>query len=53
MVLGLFRSIVVTLTYPRRNRVQAEIADAFDVSQPTISRTVTALVPVLGAVLSD
>jgi len=52
-ILGLFRSVVVTLTYLRRNRVQAEIAEAFDVSQPTISRTVTALVPVLGAVLSD
>ncbi len=52
-ILGLFRSIVVTLTYLRRNRVQAAIAEAFVVSQPTISRTVTALVPVLGAVLSD
>ena len=39
-ILGLCRSVVVTLTYLRRNRVQAEIAEAFEVSQPTISRRV-------------
>ena len=42
-VLGLFTSVVVALTYLRRNRVQAEIAEAFGVSQPTISRAVTAI----------
>jgi hypothetical protein len=42
-ILGLYKSVVVTLTYLRRNRVQAEIAEAFDVSQPTISRAITAL----------
>ena len=42
-ILGLYRSVVVTLTYLRRNRVQAEIAEAFEVSQPTISRAITAL----------
>jgi hypothetical protein len=52
-ILGLFRSVVVTLTYLRRNRVQAEIAEASGVSQPTISRAVTALTPLLGQVLAD
>ena len=34
---------MVTLTYLRRNRVQAEIAETFAVSQPTVSRAVAAL----------
>ncbi len=45
--LGLTGSVIVTLTYLRRNRVQAEIGEAFGVSQPTVSRAVTALTPVL------
>jgi hypothetical protein len=52
-ILGLFKAVVVTLTYLRRNRVQAEIAESFGVSQPTISRAVTALTPVPGRVLAD
>jgi hypothetical protein len=52
-ILGLFDSVVVTLTYLRRNRVQAELAEAFGVSQSTISRAVTALTPVLGRLLVD
>jgi hypothetical protein len=52
-ILGLFDSVVVTLTYLRRNRVQAELAEAFGVSQSTISRAVTALTPVLGRMLID
>ena len=52
-ILGLFDAIVVTLTYLRRNRVQAELAEAFGVSQSTISRAVTALTPVLGRMLID
>jgi hypothetical protein len=51
-ILGLFKSIAVTLTYLRRNRVQAELGEAFGVSQPTISRAVTGLTPVLGRVLA-
>jgi hypothetical protein len=35
----------------RRNRVQAEIAETFEVSQPTISRAITAVTPLLGEVL--
>lgn len=51
-ILGLFTSVVVTLTYLRRNRVQTELAETFDVSQSTISRAVTGLTPTLGAVLA-
>jgi hypothetical protein len=51
-ILGLFDSVVVTLTYLRRNRVQAELAEAFGVSQSTISRAVSALTPVLGRMLA-
>jgi len=52
-ILGLFNSVVVTLTYLRRHRVQAEIGESFGVSQSTISRAVTALTPVLGQVVAD
>ena len=52
-ILGLFNSVVVTLTYLRRNRVQAEIAETFGVSQPTISRAISALTGVLGVVVAD
>lgn len=52
-VLGLFRSVVVTLTYLRRNRVQAELAEAYEVSQPTISRAVAAITPLLGEALEN
>ena len=51
-ILGLFKSIVVTLTYLRRNRVQAELAESFAVSQSTISRAIAGLTPVLGRVLA-
>jgi hypothetical protein len=50
-ILGLFKSTVVTLTYMRRNRVQAEIAETFEVSQSTISRAIAAVTPLLGDVL--
>jgi hypothetical protein len=52
-ILGLFTSVVVTLTYLRRNRVQAELAETYGVSQPTISRAVTAMTPLLGAVVAE
>ena len=38
---------MVTLTYLRRNRVQAEIAETYDVSQSTISRAITAMTGLL------
>ncbi len=50
-VLGLFRSVVVALTYLRRNRVQAELAETFEVSQPTISRAIAAITPLIPEVL--
>src|SRR5689334_22384114 len=50
-ILGLYKSVVVTLTYLRRNRVQAEIAEAFEVSQSTISRAITALTGLVERVL--
>jgi hypothetical protein len=48
----LFKSVLVALTYLRRNRVQAEIAETYGVSQPTISRAVTGLTAVLGTVVA-
>ena len=51
-VLGLFKSVVVTLTYLRRNHVQAELAEYFGVSQPTISRAITGLTPIIALMLA-
>src|SRR6266542_4469604 len=50
-ILGLYKALVVTLTYLRRNRAQAEIAETYGVSQSTISRAITGLTPIIGAVL--
>ncbi len=52
-ILGLFLSVVVTLTYLRRNRIQAEIGESYGVSQSTVSRAVTALTPLLGTALAQ
>jgi hypothetical protein len=52
-ILGLRDSLIVTLTYLRRNRVQAEIAESYGVSQPTISRAVTAITPLVPEVLTE
>lgn len=52
-ILGLFRSVVVALAYLRRNRVQAELAETYGVSQSTVSRAISAVTPVLGAVLES
>jgi hypothetical protein len=52
-ILGLYKGVVVALTYLRRNHVQAELAETHDVSQSTISRAITGLTPVLGKVLAD
>lgn len=51
-ILGLWKSVVVALTYMRRNRVQAEIAETYSVSQPTISRAVTTVTPIIKQVLT-
>jgi hypothetical protein len=52
-ILGLYKSTVIALTYLRRNRVQAEIAETYGVSQSTISRAVTAVTPLLSLVVAD
>ena len=36
--LGLYKSVVIALTYMRRNRAQQELAETYKTSQPTISR---------------
>ena len=45
-ILGLGNSVVVTLTYLRRNRVQWELAETYGVSQATVSRAITSIVAV-------
>ncbi len=50
--LGLFNSIVVTLTYLRRNRVQEELAETYGTSQPTVSRAISAITPLIKKVLA-
>ena len=52
-ILGLFKSVVVTLAYMRHNRTQAEIGESFGVSQPTISRAVSTITPFLAADLAE
>jgi hypothetical protein len=46
-ILGLFKSVTVTLAYFRHNRTQAEIGESFDVSQSTISRAISAITPLI------
>ena len=50
--LGLFKSVVVTLTYLRRNRIQEELAETYATSQPTISRAISAVIPLIRNVLA-
>jgi DDE superfamily endonuclease/Helix-turn-helix of DDE superfamily endonuclease len=50
-ILGLVDSVIVALTYLRRNRVQVELAETYGVSQSTISRAITAVTPLLKTVL--
>ncbi len=45
--LGLFKSVIAALTYMRHNRTQAEIGESLGVSQPTISRAVSAITPLV------
>ena len=51
--LGLYKQISVTLAYLRRNRVQQELAEMYNTSQPTISRAISATIPKLEAVLVE
>jgi hypothetical protein len=50
-ILGLYKSVVVTLAYLRRNRTQAELAETYGGSQPTISRAISAVTPLLDKAL--
>jgi len=50
-ILSLFKSIVVALTYLRRNHVQQELAEYYGVSQSTIFRAITAVTPALARAL--
>lgn len=52
-ILGLFKSVVIALTYLRRNHVQAELAEYYGVSQSTTSRAITAVTPVLARVVHE
>jgi hypothetical protein len=45
--LGLFKSVAAALTYMRHSRMQAEIGESLGVSQPTISRAVSAITPLI------
>jgi hypothetical protein len=45
--LGLFKSVIATLTYMRHNRTQAEIGESLGASQPTISRAISAITPLI------
>jgi len=46
-ILGLFKSVAATLTYMRHNRTQSEIGESLGVSQPTISRAIKAITPLI------
>ncbi|WP_331751289.1 transposase (plasmid) [Streptomyces globisporus] len=50
--LGLYKSVVLVLFLLRRNPVQAAAAEMFGVSQATVSRRWTALLPVVEKVLA-
>lgn len=52
-ILGLFKSVTAALSYMRHNRTQSEIGEALGVSQPTISRAISSITPLLAAVLAD
>lgn len=45
--LGLRTSLTIALIYLRRNRVQDDLAETYNVSQPTISRAISALIPLV------
>ena len=51
--LGLFTCVVITLTYMRRNRVQAELAETYGTSQPTISRAISAITPLIATATAE
>jgi hypothetical protein len=50
-ILGLYKSVTVTLAYWRSNRTQAELGETYGVSQPTISRAISAITPLVANAL--
>ena len=51
-ILGLSDSLIVTLRYLRRNRVQADLAEDYGVSQPTISRAISIVTQAIAHVMA-
>jgi hypothetical protein len=51
--LGLYRAVEIACMYLRQNATQEFLGDLRQVSQPTVSRIVTTLVPVVKAVLEE
>jgi hypothetical protein len=51
--LGLFNSVVATLAHMRHNRTQSEIGESFGVSQPTISRALSIITPLLAECMRE
>ncbi len=49
--LGLYKSVLITLSYLRQNRIQEELAETYETSQSTVSRAITALTPLLAVLL--
>lgn len=52
-IMGIRKGVIITLTYLRTNRIQADLAETYGFSQPTISRTISALTPVIGNALAS
>lgn len=50
---GLYRAVEIACMYIRHNGTQEFLGDLRDISQPTVSRIVTTLVPVIKTVLRE
>jgi hypothetical protein len=50
---GLYRAVEIACMYLRHNSTQEFIGDLRDISQPTVSRIITVLVPIIKAVLEE
>lgn len=52
-VLGLYAQVVLTLVLLRQNLPQTLVGDLFGISQPTVSRIIRRILPLLAEVVSD
>lgn len=50
---GLFKAVVIAVAYLRQNIVQEVLGEYFEVSQPTVSRIINQLTPVVADVLEE